>query len=76
MHRYDKERQYPYIVRKITFGVISAVLVEVHFNSKLFSGLLSRLDWNLFDVTYILLPNKCAKIASFTQTHLSDLVYV
>ena len=69
----------PCVDRKIRLAVISAVITEGHSNSESFGGVLSRLDRNLFDVTYILLTETMythQSIASFTKAHHSDKVYI
>ena len=82
--RYDNddgngEEQHSCIDRKIRLAVISGVITEGHSNSESFGGVLSRLDRNVFDVTYVLLVEPRYQqhvIASFTRVHPSDNVYV
>lgn len=79
VRKYDMidTKDHPCIRRRIKLGVVSAVLTEGHSNSESFGGMLSRLDRNIFDVTYILLVEQSdPRMASFTQTHSSDKRHV
>ena len=79
VRRYDMVDEHPCINRKIRLAVIAGVLTEGHSNSESFGGVLSRLDRNIFDVTYVLLAeqsNNAGIIAEFTKTHSSDRVLI
>jgi len=72
-----KGGEHPCIDRKIRLAVISGVLTEGHSNSESFGGVLSHLDRNMFDVTYVLLTEQGdPEVAKFTKAHSSDRVYV
>ncbi|KAL7541863.1 hypothetical protein ACHAXR_011861 [Thalassiosira sp. AJA248-18] len=77
VRKYDEEEIHPCITRKLRLLVISAVLTEGHSNSETFGGMLSRLDRDIFDVTYVLLAEmENSKIAEFTKTHPADRVHI
>ena len=74
----DSRGEHPCINRKIRLAVISGVLTEGHSNSESFGGMLSQLDRNIFEVTYLLLVEPTyahQQIAEFTKTHPQDKVY-
>ena len=67
----------PCITRKIRMAVISAVITEGHSNSETFGGIFSRLDRNIFDITYVLITEQNNKdIAKFTKVHPSDKIFI
>ncbi len=81
--RYDEETkgkghaELPRIDRKIRLAMISGVLTEGHSNSESFRGVFSRLDRNIFDVTYVLVAEQgITQPATFTRKHPSDTVMV
>lgn len=55
---YDEDEEHPCINRKIRLAIISGVLIEGHSNSESFKGVLSRLDRNIFEVTYVFLAER------------------
>ncbi|KAL7549826.1 hypothetical protein ACHAWF_013075, partial [Thalassiosira exigua] len=77
VREYDSMTDHHCINRKIRLAVISGVLTEGHSNSESFGGMLSRLDRNIFEVTYVLLAEWGDKnIASFTKVHPSDRIFI
>eukprot|EP00984_Skeletonema_dohrnii_P012431 scaffold5043_cov117-Skeletonema_dohrnii-CCMP3373.AAC.2 len=74
---YDEEVDHPCINRKIRLAIISGVLTEGHSNSESFKGVLSRLDRNIFEVTYVFLAEQGdTRIADFTKEHAADRRFV
>ena len=74
---YDEEEEHPCINRKIRLAIISGSLTEGHSNSESFKGVLSRLDRNLFEVTYVFLAEQGDTIiAEFTKEHAKDRTFV
>eukprot|EP00804_Cyclotella_cryptica_P023508 CCRYP_012167-RA/>CCRYP_012167-RA protein AED:0.04 eAED:0.04 QI:92/1/1/1/1/1/2/146/712 len=75
--KYDAEEEHGCINRKIRLAVVAGVMKEGHSNSESFGGMLSRLDRDIFDVTYVFLPEQGdTRIASFTRTHAQDKVRI
>eukprot|EP00978_Attheya_sp_CCMP212_P044690 scaffold318836_cov76-Attheya_sp.AAC.5 len=75
--RYDEQEGRPCVDRKIRLAVVAATLSEGHSNSESFRGILSHLDRNIFEVTYIYLnETKNPNIAKFTKTHSSDRTFI
>jgi hypothetical protein len=74
----QEQQLHPCVTRKIKLGVIGAMLTEGHSVTEDFSGVLSRLDRTLFQVTYIYIYEKGPqeRPASFTQTHFTDRTLV
>jgi len=74
---YDLIQDHSCIRRKIRLAVIAGVITEGHSNSESFGGMLSRLDRNIFEVTYVLLVEQGYKdIALFTKTHPNDRIHI
>jgi predicted O-linked N-acetylglucosamine transferase (SPINDLY family) len=63
-------------VSKIKLGVISGALSEGHSVTEDFSGILSRLDRNIFQVTYIFISERFEPAASFTRANPTDISLV
>eukprot|EP00978_Attheya_sp_CCMP212_P034482 scaffold144649_cov44-Attheya_sp.AAC.1 len=75
--RYDEQEDHPCVDRKIRLAVVAATLSEGHSNSESFQGILSHLDRNIFEVTYIyLVENSMPNVAEFTKTHSSDRTFI
>jgi hypothetical protein len=72
----NKEREEGCVARKIKLGVISGTLTEAHSVTEDFSGVLQRLDRDLFQVTYVYLKEDDREPATFLRAHPSDKVVV
>ena len=67
----------PCVNRKIRLAVMAGTLSEGHSVSEDFGGVLSRLDRNIFDVTYIYIYESGSPIIdSFTKMHEQDRVLI
>jgi len=75
--RYDEQEDHPCVDRKIRLAVVAATLSEGHSNSESFRGILSHLDRNIFEVTYIyLVESSMPNVAKFTKIHSSDRTFI
>jgi predicted O-linked N-acetylglucosamine transferase (SPINDLY family) len=63
----------PCVSRKIRLAVVAGVLTDGHSVPEDFGGMLSRLDRNIFEITYIYLHETGAgDLANFTSHHAAD----